>query len=320
MGRTILAALVALVMTGASAVAADKTIRVGVLKFGTVNWLMTTISARGLDTAQGVTLETVPLAGKAATAIAFQAGDVDMIVTDWVWAMRQRKNGKVLKFSPYSTALGAVVTRESLGSICDLKGKKVGVVGGELDKSWLVLQALVHKDCDFNLVGDTEQLFGAPPLMSKQLESGVIEAVSTYWPFAARLRAAGKPQLIAVADAMKALRIEPAPPLIGFVWDETTADADAVDAFLRAVTAAGEVLATDDAAWEDLRKLMRAKTDAEFAELRDAYRAGIPAPWTGANTKAAQRLYDVLVDRAGSKFLKEAGAFDKRVFPELKED
>ncbi|MEL6210478.1 MAG: ABC transporter substrate-binding protein, partial [Pseudomonadota bacterium] len=317
MGRMILAALLAVAFSTMPAAAADKTIRVGVLKFGTVNWLMQTISSRGLDRAEGVVLEVVPLAGKAATAIAFQAGDADMIVTDWVWAMRQRKNGKVLRFSPYSTALGAVVTREALADICGLRGKTVGVVGGELDKSWLVLQALVHQNCGFSLVEETEQLFGAPPLMSKQLENGVIDAVSTYWPFAARLRAAGNPELIAVAEAMKALRIEPAPPLIGFVWDEATADPATVEGFLRAVRAAGAVLATDDAAWEDLRPLMRAKSEAEFLALRDAYRAGIPEPWTGANTLAAQRLYDVLVDRAGSKFLTEAGAFDRLVFPEI---
>lgn len=320
MGRMIWASLVALAISLTAASAEDRTIRVGVLKFGTVNWLMSTISDKGLDRAEGVVLETVPLAGKAATAIAFQAGDVDMIVTDWVWAMRQRKNGKELKFSPYSTALGAVVTREALPDVCALRGKQIGVVGGEIDKSWLVLQALVRKECGFNLARDTEALYGAPPLMSRQLESGTVEAVSTYWHFAARLRAAGRPQLISVAEAMNQLNINPAPPLIGFVWDDSAADYKAVQGFLDAVQAAGQLLAKDDSVWDDLRPLMRVKSDAEFNELRDAYRAGIPEPWTGASTVAAQRLYDVLVDRAGSKFLEQVGAFDRNVFPQLPED
>jgi len=81
-----------------------------------------------------------------------------------VWALRQREKGADLGFSPYSVALGALMTRGDVTGLCDLRGRKVGIVGGEFDKSWLVLQALARKDCGFELALETEALFGAPPV------------------------------------------------------------------------------------------------------------------------------------------------------------
>lgn len=295
--------------------AADPVVRVGVLKFGTVNWLMQTITSRGLDAANGVELEVVPLAGKPATTIAFQAEDVDVIVNDWIWAMSQRARGKALKFSPYSTALGALVTRDALTDICAIRDRPVGVVGGAQDKSWLVLQALADKTCGFDLAAETEALFGAPPLMSRQLETGTVDAVSTFWPFVARLEAKGMHKLMGISAALAALDIQPAPPLVGFVWDVERTDQTVIDGLTRAIAQAGDILAADDAVWEEVRPLMRAKTDEEFIALRDAYRAGIPDAWRAENTEAAGKLYQLLTERAGASFTEQAGPFDPAVFP-----
>lgn len=290
------------------------TVRVAVLKFGTVNWLLDTVSHNGLDEKAGVRLEIVPLAGKAATAIAFQSGDADMLVTDWIWAMRQRAADKPLKFHPYSNALGALVTRD-IPNLCAMKGQNVGVVGGAMDKSWLVLQALAEAECGLDLAVETNALFGAPPLMSRQLEDGTVAAVSTFWHFVAKLEAKGMTPIVRIEDALQRLGIDPAPPLIGFVWDADRTESDSAVALLRAITDAGVILAKDDAAWDRLRGLMRVKSDAEFTALRDAYRAGIPGDWTPAETRSARKLYDLLTDRAGKAFTDRAGSFNPSVFP-----
>lgn len=303
------------VLFWAAPASADKpVVRVAVLKFGTVNWLLDTVIHKGLDDEAGVKLEVVPLAGKAATTIAFQSGDVDMMVTDWVWAMRQRAEDKSLKFHPYSQALGALIGNRETG-LCALKGATVGVVGGALDKSWLVLQALADQECAMDIAKETEALYGAPPLMSRQLEDGAVSAVSTYWHFVAKLEAKGMKPIVRIKDAMGRLGIDPAPPMIGFVWDTDRTDMDAASALVSALVRAGRHLATDDGAWERLRPLMRAKTDAEFTALRDAYRAGIPAPWSDVHTQSAKRLYDLLTARAGKAFTDTAGPFNPSVFP-----
>ena len=67
-----------------------------------------------------------------------------MMVSDWLWVSRERALGDNLTFYPYSSALGAVMVpaQSPIRTLADLKGKKLAVAGGPLDKSWLLLQAL----------------------------------------------------------------------------------------------------------------------------------------------------------------------------------
>ena len=290
------------------------TLRIAVLKFGTANWLMDTVVGNGLDAAAGYRLEVVGLAGKPATTIAFQSGDADMMVSDWMWALRQRETGPDLRFAPYSTALGALMTRGDIADLCALRGRKLGIVGGPFDKSWLVFQALARKQCGFEIAAENEVLFGAPPLMSRQLDTGEVDAVSTFWHWAARMQAAGKTRLLGVAPAMAVLGIAPAPALLGFIWDAGRTDAAVVSAFLRSIEAARTVLRTDDAAWEALRKRMKAEDDATFTLLRDRFREGMPGRWTEADTEVSERLHQFLIDEAPPAFTRKAGAFDPRLF------
>ena len=67
------------------------------------------VLAQGLHKTDALTLEILRLASKTATSVALQAGAADIIVSDWVWAMRQRAAGEDFVFVPYSTALGAVM-------------------------------------------------------------------------------------------------------------------------------------------------------------------------------------------------------------------
>ena len=101
-------------------------------------------------------------------------------------------------------------------------------------------------------------------------------------------------------DVLKALGIEPVPSLVGFIWREETEQAKGkeIAGFLTAVTQANAVLANvrcrlgaPAAIWSSRQ------TDAEFAAIKAYYRAGIPAPWSGAETQSAEKLTQVLVER-----------------------
>jgi len=89
----------------------------------------------------------------------------------------------------------------------------------------------------------------------------------------------------------------------------------ALKGLLKSVREAGEILATNDAAWATLRPRMKAKTDAEFTALRDAYRAGIiRTDWSAADTAGAEALYGLLIQHGGAEFSAKAGPFDAAVF------
>ena len=304
--RTLYLAVAILLGLGSTLAAHADTpvLRIAVLKFGTVNWLMETVTRNGLDRAEGYRLEVIGLAGSPATTIAFQSGDADMLVKDWIWALRQREGGADVRFSPYSTALGALMTRGDVAGLCDLKGRRIGIVGGKLDKSWLLFQARARSECGFELADVADEvLFGAPPLMSRQLDTGDVDAVSTYWHWAARMEAGGKTRMLGVTSTMASLGIDPAPAFIGFIWDTKTVDAGLASAFLASVSAARRLLLADDAAWEPLRKRMKASDDRTFTLLRDRFREGVPAEWTdGGDRGIAARLHAVLVQEAPPAF------------------
>ena len=134
-----------------------------------------------------------------------------------------------------------------------------------------------------------EPVFGAAPLVAEELRNGRVDACLNFWTFAARLEGAGFRPLLAVDEVMAKLGIEPAPPLVGFVWREETAatKSSELKAFYSAVEQANQVLATSDPAFERLKPLMRAKSDAEYFALKAYYRAGIPKPWGEKQTSSA---------------------------------
>lgn len=296
---------------------ADGRLRTGTLKFGSVSWVLDTIAAEGIDRREGLGIERVDLASNQALAVAFQSGDVDLIVSDWLWAMRQRSEGEPLLFAPYSSALGAVMAPASgVNALSDLKGRRIGVAGSALDKSWLLLRAHAREAVGGDLAALAEPVYGAPPLLSEQIRLRRIDAVLTYWNFAARLDAAGLRRVVDMAEVVAALGATPAPPLVGFVWRASLPahKVTALDAFFRAIAAANAVLARSDAAWERLRPAMRAETEAEFTRLRDYFRAGIPTPWGEAHTRAAERLFGILREIGGAALVGERTRFDAGLF------
>ena len=116
--RTFLAVIAAVFLV--SSVRADtSTLRIAVLKFGTVNWELETIRREKLDEKHSFTLEVLGLAGGSAAKIAFQGGSVDAMVSDWIWVARQRAAGKGYVFLPYSKAVGGVAVAP--GRVCSCK-------------------------------------------------------------------------------------------------------------------------------------------------------------------------------------------------------
>jgi len=297
---------------------AAEQLTVGVLKFGTVNWQLRTVKDMGLDKAAGIDLEILPLASKNATSIALQADTADIIVTDWIWALRQRAEGEDFLFVPYTHSLGALVLAEGvvIKGFAGLKGKKIGIAGGPLDKSWLVMRASTIRHLGYDILDQSEPVFGAPPLLSEQLRQGRLDAVLTFWPYAARLKAEGFVTAARVENILAELGISRAPSLVGYVFRERLADRapGSVKGFFQAIAQANEILRTDDAAWQRIRPLMKAATDAEFEALKAGYRAGIPDPAKAHETAGAVELFQIMKQMGGAKLLGRAQKFDPELF------
>lgn len=293
-------------------------IRLGVLAYGTVNWELDTIVHHGLDREAGIELEITRLSGKNASAVALQGGAVDAIVTDWIWVSRQRNAGADFTFVPHSVAVGGLIVRPDaeINSIADLRGRKIGIAGGPVDKSWLMLRAYAKKTIGSDLEQLVEPTFAAPPLLNKILLKGDLPAVLNFWHYGARLKAAGMTQLISVDELLPALGVERKPPLIGWVFSEQWAASNrsAVTAFLRTARAAKQILATSDSEWERLRPLTKADNDITLLALRDAFRAGIPNSFDEADIAAAEQLFETLAKYGGRDLVGDSKRLSEGTF------
>lgn len=309
-GTLRLAALgTAAVLSAAGVARATAKVRIGVLKFGTVSWELDSLKHHRFDAANGIDLEIVYFAGEDATNVAMLAGEIDIIVSDWLWVSRQRSEGVDLTLVPYSTAVGAIMVRQESPAltISDLKDKKIGVAGGPLDKSWLLIQALAKRDHEVDLAADNEIVYGAPPLLAEKAMQGELDAVLNFWHFCARLEANGFRRLIGADEAAKALGASGAVSVLGYVFHEKWADEnrDAVKGFVKASAEAKSLLAKSDAEWLRLASIVRAE-GAELEKLRDRYREGIPARPVTEEEADAGKLYRVLAEIGGEKLVGRA--------------
>lgn len=276
--------------------ASDKTtIRIGVQATGTLAWELSVLKDQAKDLAFQVEMHLVTTteAGK----IALQSGAVDIIVSDWIWVSRMRSDGVDFTFYPYSTTSGALMVPEnsSIHTIKDLKGKRLGIAGGELDKNWLLLQALAQKE-QMDLNASVEKIFGAPPLINEQLKQGRVDAALNYWHFAAKLEGHGYRQLIDGEAILKGLSIQENVPSLGYVFKQNWAESHkvALNNFLKASEMAKDSLCNSEPVWKKAIPLTQTDDAATQIKLRQRYCEGDVIQWGIPEQQAAERIYTLL--------------------------
>jgi NitT/TauT family transport system substrate-binding protein len=297
-------AMLALALCGA-AHAAD-TVRVTAQKTGTFAWELDVIRAHQLDKQRNLTIETTELATPEAGKIALRGGAADIIVSDWLWVSRERTLGAKLVFYPYSSALGAVMAPASspIRTLADLRGKKLAVAGGPIDKSWLLLQAAMKQD-GIDLKSAAIVAYGAPALLAEKTVLGEMDATLNYWNICAELEARGLRRVADVADVLKKLGVAGRPAMVGYVFHEGWArgHAEALTRFLAAARAAKEILATSDAEWQRIAPLTGVRDRRALAVYRDRYREGIPRRPLADEEADARVLYRILAQQGGAELV-----------------
>jgi len=314
--KTLLFVLIALCSN--LGMASEKTvIHLGVMASGTLAWELAAIQNHHLLENQDFAIETVTLANQQAGKVALQSGSVDMIVSDWIWVSSMRAEGSDYSFTPFSNSAGGllVAADSTIKSLADLKGKKLGIAGGELDKNWLLLQALgLQQGIDLNQ--SVEKVFGAPPLLNQQLTSKRIDAVLTYWQFAARLEAEGYQQLLSGEQIISQLGVKSSVPSLGYVFKQSWANQHkaALQQFLTTTHIARDKLCNDDAAWQQIIGLTETDDPTSQQLIRQRYCQGRVADWGVANQKAAETVYGFLSKLGDNKLTGKSGQLQAGTF------
>lgn len=292
-------------------------IRAAVLKFGTVSWELETLRSQQFDRQQGFELQLLPLASLMATQTALKSGEVEVIVADWLWVARQRAAGDNLLFMPFSSSVGRVMVAADspIQRLEQLSGRRIGVAGGPLSKGWLLLQAVALKQ-GIDLKRQASLQFGAPPLLNAALEQGQLDAVVTFWHYAARLEAQGYRTLVRLEQLGQALGLTTDLPMLGYVFPEAWAIRypQRVAALQRAVWSARDYLNRQESGWQLLRPQMRADDDAVYRLLQQGYRAGTPAELTDTHLADAERLFSVLAEVGGTALVGPSNRLDRQLF------
>lgn len=289
-------------------------VKVGVLSYGTVNWELDTILRGGFDEANGFKLEVTGFGGNEASSVALLGGEVDLIVTDAFWVSMRRADGMNYTWVPHSKTVGGVITKNSsgIGSVEDLRGKRIAIAGGPADKSWLLLQAWSLDQLGENIrdaVGAVE--FASPFLCNQMLEQGEVDAVMNFWHWNSRLLAQSDvyKQVIGTDEILPTLGVRGGVPLLGWTFsrDWANENPDLIEGFLRASLAAKAMLRTSDVAWEELRERMKAVDDNSlFETLKANYRRGIVASYNEDDRNVARHAFGILADLGGETLMGES--------------
>ena len=282
--------------------AAKPELRLGILQFGTVQWVADVIRRHDLDSKHGFVLRGTILASTEAGRVSLMAGASDVILSDWPFVAAQRASGNKLCFAGFSSASGGIVAAADspVRGLVDLRGRKLGIAGGPADKSWLVVLAAARAKHGVDLRAEARCVYGAPPLLGAKLQQGELDAVLTYWNFVAQLEAKGFHQTISVADCVSAMGVPPRISMVGFVFHEDWAKANrvSIDGFLAAVGEAERMLAQSPAEWDAVRPLMRADDDALFERLRQRFVSGMQRADAAEQARGAARLVAILHETA----------------------
>jgi NitT/TauT family transport system substrate-binding protein len=313
--RTVFSLALAVLFSG-NAQAADK-LRLAVQKTGTFAWELAILRARGLDKKAGLDIEVTELASPEAAKVALLGGSADIILSDWLWVARQRNLGGRLVFVPYSTALGAVMV-EAVSPIKDLaglRGKRIAVAGGFLDKSWLLLQAFAREQ-RFDIASEATVIYGAPPLLYQKALNGETDATLNYWTFCVALESRGFRRLISMEEVEKHLGAKGLVAMVGYVFDGTFAKshADALARFFDIASQANDILAHSDAEWENIAARIGITNKSQLALYRQTYIEGIPRRKVAEEAADARILYHALATTGGADLAGPAKELDEETY------
>ncbi len=283
--------------------AEEKSLNIGLLKFGSVNWEINIIEHNELDKKNNILIKKTFFSTKNAAAIALQGKSVDIIVTDWLWVSRQKGQSRNYVFFPHSMTVGGIMVKHDseIINIKDLENKKLGIAGSSIDKSWLLFRAYSNKKINKDPKKFLKPVYAAPPLLNEFVERNEIDAVLNYWHYNARLKSKGYRELISIESILKNLGIKTQIPAIGWVFNKSFGkeNKDLINNFLSASNEAKKIMLSSDNEWERIFPLTKAKDRTMLINLRDDYRNGIPLSFGNNEIEETKKIYKILAKYGG---------------------
>lgn len=201
-----------------------------------------------------------------------------------------------------------------------LKGKRIGVLGGAASFSANMFMAVLQAYYGFDPRKDGNLQFGASALLASLLQRGDIEAFLSNDPVTAIELAKGRVRSIGEMGAIYASHggRHPTVGAISVSDQLATEHPDSVNAFLGAWIEAVKILKTDRKVWEEMsRTLLGMKDEKVVTLLWERIPDLWPLKWDEADAKGEMEVLKFIGRYAGSGFLEKVpeSAFSSRFAP-----
>lgn len=298
-------------------VSATEKIRLGIQKGGQISWELDLVRVRGLDKAEDMEIETVELTGPDSSRIGLRAGTADVVLTDWLWVSHERSLGANFAFYPYSAISGcvAVPSDSPVAVMGDLRGKKLGVAGGGMDRNWLLLRAYARR-AGIDLRTESILVFGSPQQIAEKAIEKEVDAALASWNFCAALEGRGFHSLLAMPDVAESFGATGPLAMNGFVFDGEFAarHSETLTRFLKVMRAARQLLADSPEEWVKLGPRLGTKDPAALTLYRQRYGASLARRSIAAEEADARLLFHVFAESGGRDLVGEASELDAGTF------
>lgn len=252
-----------------------------------------------------------------------RAGDIDMGSGGLGSVVELHARGVPVKVIWGSSKMNNDILVRADSSVKDLgqlKGKRVGVLGGAASFSANMFMAVLQAYYGFDPRKDGNVQYGASALLAPLLQRGESEAFLSNDPVTAIELAKGRVKSIGEMGAIYASHGGRHPTVGAIsVSDQLAAEhPDAVNAFLGAWIEAVKILKTDRKVWEEMaRTLLGMKDDKVVTVLWERIPPLWPDKWDEADAKGEIEVLKFIGRYAGSGFLEKIpeSAFSSRFAP-----
>jgi NitT/TauT family transport system substrate-binding protein len=298
------------------------TIRFGHVQ-STTTFPLTLGIERGIFKRRGLTVVPKPYADFGPLYIGHRSGEIEMGSGGMASIVELHARGVPLKVIWGSSRMNndiLVRADSQTKDLGQLKGKRIGVLGGPSSSSANMLMGVLQAYYGFDPRKDGNVQYGASALLAALLQKGEVEAFMSNDPITAIELAKGRVKSIGEIGKIHAAHGGHHPTVGGIsVSDQLAAERpDAVSAFLVAWMEAVTILQKDRKAWEELaRTVLGMKDDKVVAMLWERIPDLWPNKWDEKDVKGEIQAMEFIARYAGTGFLEKipASAFTTRFAP-----
>ena len=283
---------------------------------GSPRYMLYTIKKLGLDHEHGfhldVELVSDELEGGVETVEAkLQEGDADLIDIDYISTARERSEGApIVAFHPYGRTVGGLVAPgdSSIEDLTDLRDRRIGVVR-RLDKNWILVRAACREYHGFD--PDEEAIpveAGSKVGLTRMLHDGEVDGILQFWPIVPEITETGDyREVLPMSELVQRLSgVDRKIPVSTFLTSEEYLENNptAVRGFKGAFVDAADRLVTDDELWTEIGERLMYENDPTIVRaVRDGWRDMVVPDWDEETINGMERLFDHLLEVAGSDAL-----------------